>query len=79
MEKGVDVTVEDAEGRTPFLIAGSAECIEAYCARQQKKIDLLLAEAKTMREAEAAGGSSKKVRWTDIDGNDANDAAWLKE
>ena len=55
--------------------APSAECIEAYCAKQQKKIDLLLAEAKLMREKAPEG---KKVRWTDIDGNLHNDAEWLK-
>lgn len=58
--------------------APSAECIEQYCARQQKKIDLLQAEAKLLREADAAAGGSSKVRWTDIDGNEATDAAWLK-
>lgn len=62
--------------------APSAECIEKYCKAQQNKIDLLLAEAKLMKEAEAAGtkpqAKGQKVRWTDIDGNTATDAAWLK-
>ena len=63
--------------------APSADCIEAYCAKQQRKLDLLMAEAKLLREAEAAGLSPAeaggKVRWTDIDGNSYNDAAWLKQ
>ena len=49
--------------------APSVECIEAYCAKQQRKIDLLMEEAKIMRES---GGDDTKVRWTDIDGNDNN-------
>jgi len=47
---------------------------------QQWKIDLLLAEAKALRECEALPQSALdevcEVRWTDIDGNDAADAAW---
>ena len=60
--------------------APSADCIEAYCANQQRKVDLLLAEAKKLREAEAAGIEKEGpvVRWTDIDGHDNNDAVWLK-
>lgn len=41
---------------------------------QQKKVDLLLAEAQLMRET----GGTSKVKWTDIDGNLYNDATWLK-
>ena len=51
----------------------TAEDIEKFCAAEQKKIDLLLEEASLMK---AEGGS--KVKWTDIDGNKATDAAWLK-
>ena len=60
--------------------APSADCIEAYCANQQRKVDLLLAEAKKLREAEAEGIEKEGpvVRWTDIDGHDNNDAVWLK-
>ena len=54
--------------------APTALCIEAYCAVQQKKVDLLLAEAQLMRET----GGTSKVKWTDIDGNLYNDATWLK-
>ena len=54
--------------------APTSESIEAYCAVQQMKIDLLLAEAELMRET----GGPSKVKWTDIDGNLYNDAVWLK-
>ena len=52
----------------------TAEHIETYCAQQQKKIDLLLAEAEIMK---AGGEPPHKVKWTDIDGNVYNDAPWL--
>merc|ERR1719401_2028477 len=55
-------------------VAPTAEAIENYCAVQQKKVDLLLAEAQLMRDS----GGPSKVRWTDIDGNLYNDAVWLK-
>ena len=53
--------------------APTAADIEAYCKDQQRKIDLLMEEAKTLREA-----GDNKVLWTDIDGNSSTDAAWLK-
>uniref|UniRef100_A0A7S2N4V9 Uncharacterized protein n=1 Tax=Haptolina brevifila TaxID=156173 RepID=A0A7S2N4V9_9EUKA len=57
-----------------------ADHIEAYVAMLQTKIDLLSAEAKVLREAEAKGEPGQsKVRWTDIDGNLHNDAVWLKQ
>ena len=61
--------------------APSAECIETYVAMLESKIELLSAEAKVLREAEAKGGEvgETKVRWTDIDGNLHNDAVWLKK
>ena len=61
-------------------LSPSADCIEQYCAYQQRKLDLLMAEAKILRDCEEAEGCDpeRKVRWSDIDGNDFNDAAWLK-
>ena len=53
--------------------APTADNIEAYCSVQQRKIDLLLAEVKLMRET----GEGGKVKWSDIDGNLYNDAVWL--
>ena len=54
--------------------APTAASIEAYCAVLQKKVDLLMAEAKLMQET----GDPSKVKWSDIDGNLYNDAVWLK-
>ena len=60
----------------------TANDIEAYCTDQQQRIDLLLAEAATLRACEqeqecAVEEAGAKVQWTDIDGNTATDAAWL--
>jgi hypothetical protein len=53
----------------------TAADIEAYCADQQRKVALLLEEAEKLKKADSSG---TKVRWTDIDGNTATDAPWLK-
>jgi hypothetical protein len=61
----------------------TATDIESYCEHQQTKVDILLAEAAKLRacedemecDVEEAG---TKVKWTDIDGNAATDAAWLE-
>ena len=76
-------TAEEADAsRQRKPVAPSVECVEEYCAAERKKTDLLMAEAALMRVAEKAGTKPKakdqKVRWTDIDGNTATDAAWLK-
>ena len=54
----------------------TASDIEAYCEDQKRKIGLLMEEAAKLRACEDEMGS--KVKWTDIDGNSATDAAWLK-
>ena len=65
-------------------LAPTAKDIESYCADQQRKINLLLAEAAKLRACEdemeecSTEEAGTKVRWTDLDGNAATDAAWLK-
>lgn len=75
-------TLEEADAsRQGKPRAPSVDDITKYCEWQQKKIDLLKAEVTLMKAAEDAGTKGKakdqKVRWTDIDGNVATDAAWL--
>merc|ERR1719291_1143148 len=53
--------------------APTADCIEAYCAAQQRKLDLLMAEAKALRECDPEEGCETRVKWTDINGNDYDD------
>ena len=61
----------------------TAADIESYCEHQQTKIELLLAEADKLRVCEdemleCDVEEVTKVKWTDIDGNVATDAAWLE-
>ena len=61
----------------------TASDIEQYCEDQKRKIELLVEEAAKLRACEDEMGCEidemgSKVKWTDIDGNSATDAAWLK-
>ena len=61
----------------------TAADIESYCEHQQTKINILLEEAATLRACEdemecSVEEAGTKVKWTDIDGNAATDAAWVE-
>ena len=61
----------------------TAADIESYCEHQQTKITILLEEATKLRACEdemecGVEEAGTKVKWTDIDGNAATDAAWLE-
>jgi len=61
----------------------TAADIESYCEHQQTKITILLEEAAKLRACEdemecSVEEAGTKVKWTDIDGNAATDAAWLE-
>ena len=77
----VSTFVADMSGEKPQ--PPTAADIESYCEHQQTKIELLLAEADKLRVCEdemleCDVEEVTTVKWTDIDGNVATDAAWLE-